>query len=105
MPILDDVAREHREFENVTIAKIDLTHNDLPIRDVIVHHYPTGYLFPAGTNNNIVHGNYWKDPINFASYKGESTPHDRSKPHSHWSKEVIAHFIIHEVMPDSVLNK
>ena len=101
LPILDDVAKEHADFENVTIAKIDLTSNDLPVRDVIVHHYPTGYLFPAGSGTG--HHPLWRKPVNFASYDGESTPHDRSKPHSHWSKEVIAHFVVHEVMPENVL--
>lgn len=103
LPILDDVAKEHHEFENVTIAKIDLTSNDLPVRDIVVQHYPTGYLFPAGLGDVNGHHPEWKNAINFASFKGESTPHDRSKPHSHWSKEVIAHFIEHEVMPDHVL--
>ena len=104
LPILDDVAREHQEFENVTIAKMDLTHNDLPVRDIICHHYPTGYLFPAGPNKEPrSHHPTWRNAINFASFKGESTPHERSKPHSHWSKEVIAHFIIHEVIDQNLI--
>ena len=104
LPILDDVAREHHELENVTIAKIDLIHNDLPVRDIVCHFYPTAYLFPAGKNSDPnSHHPEWRDAINFAQYKGESTPHDRSKSHSHWSIEVIAHFIEHEVMPNSVL--
>ena len=100
LPILDDVARNHLELENVTIAKIDLTSNDMPIRDVIVQHYPTAYLFPIGSGDRTGHHPKYRTPINFANYKGENTPHDRAKVHSHWSTEVIAHFIEHEVMPE-----
>jgi thiol-disulfide isomerase/thioredoxin len=100
LPILDNVAKEHLELQNVTIAKIDLTKNDMPVRDVVVQHYPTAYLFPAGAGDPKGHHPAWRAPINFANYKGENTPHDRSKAHSHWSTEVIAHFIEHEVMPN-----
>ena len=106
LPILEEVATQHKDLQNVTIAKIDLIHNDLPVRDVIVHHYPTAYLFPAGKNDIATTdqlGNRrmtaYKKPINFANYKGENTPHDINKPHSHWSSYTIAHFIKHEVVP------
>ena len=54
VPILDRVALRIKDLKNVTIAKMDLTKNDLPIRDIIVHHYPTAYLFPAGDGGDTV---------------------------------------------------
>ena len=107
LPILEEAATQFKDVENVTIAKIDLIHNDLPIRDVVVHHYPTGYLFPAGKNVETSvatnpNGNRrltsFRTPINFANYKGENTKHDVDKPHGHWSAYTIAHFIKHEVV-------
>ena len=100
IPILEDVATQHKEMENVTIARIDLTANDLPIRDLIVHHYPTAYLFPAGTGDAASHHPAYRAPLNFANYHGENTKHDVSKPHSHWSVFTITHFVEHEVMPE-----
>jgi hypothetical protein len=100
IPILEDVATQHKEMENVTIARIDLTANDLPIRDLIVHHYPTAYLFPAGPGDPASHHPTYRKPLNFANYHGENTKHDVSKPHSHWSVFTITHFVEHEVMPD-----
>jgi hypothetical protein len=97
LPVLEDVATHHKDLENVTIAKMDLIHNDLPIRDVVCHHYPTAYLFPAGTDGNKRHPEY-RAPINFANYKGENTPHPINQPHAHWSVEEIAHFIEHEIV-------
>ena len=84
----------------MTIARIDLTANDLPIRDLIVHHYPTAYLFPAGTGDAASHHPAYRAPLNFANYHGENTKHDVSKPHSHWSVFTITHFVEHEVMPE-----
>ena len=54
LPILDRVALRIKALKNVTIAKMDLTKNDLPIRDIVVHHYPTAYLFPAGDGGDTV---------------------------------------------------
>ena len=78
---------------------MDLIHNDLPIRDVVVRHYPTAYLFPAGKEpaTGSRHPEY-RTPLNFANYKGENTPHERNHAHGHWSVEEIAHFIEHEVV-------
>jgi hypothetical protein len=99
LPVLEDVGTHHRNLENVTIAKMDLIHNDLPIRDVVVRHYPTAYLFPAGKEpaTGSRHPEY-RTPLNFANYKGENTPHERNHAHGHWSVEEIAHFIEHEVV-------
>lgn len=100
IPIMEEVAVKHKEMENVTIARIDLTSNDLPIRDIIVHHYPTAYLFPAGAGDPSSHHPEYSKPLNFANYHGENTKHDVSKPHAHWSVHTITHFIEHEVMPE-----
>ena len=111
MPILDRVALRVKDLKNVTIAKMDLTKNDLPIRDIIVHHYPTAYLFPAGDGGDtvsITKGSNlfpvtFKKAINFANYDGENTKHDVTKPHAHWSVDNIVHFIVHETVLKATL--
>ena len=101
MPVLKEVSKAahqelHEEDAPVVVGRMDLTSNDLPIRDCPVFHYPTAYLFPR-----LKEGETKKVPINFANFNGEHMEHDKDRPHSHFTKKLMLHFIENEAMPPS----
>jgi len=88
MPLFEQVAKEMEKDTNVRVVRFDKTANDLPIRDVIVTHYPTAYMFPA-----CQHGASGCQLLDFADFNGSKTPHNKDVPHSHFTKEGMANFI------------
>jgi len=87
-PIFEQVADAVKDEPGIVIARIDKTANDLPIRGILVTHYPMTYLFPAGKHTD-------KDyhPLDFSDYNGSKTPHNRDVPHSHFEKDGIVKFV------------
>eukprot|EP00062_Callorhinchus_milii_P009148 gi/632952737/ref/XP_007892015.1/ PREDICTED: protein disulfide-isomerase-like protein of the testis [Callorhinchus milii] len=52
-PIWDQVGEKYQESENIEIAKIDITAND--VDSVLIEGYPSFKYFPAGSDGKIVH--------------------------------------------------
>jgi thiol-disulfide isomerase/thioredoxin len=87
-PIFEQVAAGVADSPGIVIARIDKTANDLPIRNILVTHYPMTYLFPAGKHTDPDY-----HPLDFGDYNGSKTPHNRDVPHSHFEKEGIINFV------------
>jgi len=88
MPLFEQVADAVKDSPTIVIARMDKTANDFPVRGIMVTHYPTAILFPAG---DFSHPDY--HPLDYSDYNGSKTPHNRDVPHSHFEKETMVKFL------------
>jgi len=87
-PVFELVAEAFKDDNRVVIARMDKTINDFPVRGIMVTHYPTAILFPAGI---------WGSPdyhlLDYSDYNGSKTPHNTNIPHSHYEKDTMVKFV------------
>eukprot|EP00457_Paulinella_chromatophora_P003627 gb/GEZN01003635.1/.p1 GENE.gb/GEZN01003635.1/~~gb/GEZN01003635.1/.p1 ORF type:complete len:621 (+),score=128.77 gb/GEZN01003635.1/:26-1864(+) len=86
MQLFEQAAKQLEEDENVIVARIDRTKNDLPVRGIPVFYYPSVYLLRAGKDKIA-------RKLDFSDYNGSKELHDKTKPHSHFSLELITKFV------------
>mmetsp|Transcript_26870 Transcript_26870/g.54086 ORF Transcript_26870/g.54086 Transcript_26870/m.54086 type:complete len:88 (+) Transcript_26870:526-789(+) len=66
---------------------MDLTQNDIPIRGISVHHYPSVWLWPRGQKGA---------PLDFSLYNHEREDAGTTEgPHSHYELGMLVDFITH----------
>eukprot|EP00808_Paulinella_micropora_P009306 g8793.t1 len=86
MPLFEQTAVALKDDEGVRVARLDRTKNDLPVRGISVYFYPTVYLFRAGEDKV-------KRKLDFSDFNGSKEMHDKTKPHSHFSLELLTKFV------------
>jgi thiol-disulfide isomerase/thioredoxin len=87
-PLLEQVAADLKDDTQSFVARIDKTVNDLPVRGIIITHYPTVLLFPA-----CEYGKPDCQVLDFSDFNGSKDPHDRNAPHSHFTKDIMLNFV------------
>jgi len=78
---------EDDDGNDIIVAKMDLTQNDIPIRGISVHHYPSVWLWPRGQKGA---------PLDFSLYNHEREDAGTTEgPHSHYELGMLVDFITH----------
>ncbi|XP_016375362.1 protein disulfide-isomerase-like [Sinocyclocheilus rhinocerous] len=78
-PIWDELGEKYKDHENIIIAKMDATEND--VEDVTIQGFPTIKYFPAGAEKKIVDYNGNRDLETFSKFldNGGVIPEEESK--------------------------
>ena len=68
------------------IARLEKPVNDVPIRGLLITHFPTVFLFKASSGKIV-------EALPYTGYSGEDKPHDKSHRHSHYDIEQLEGFL------------
>lgn len=68
VPVWDALGEEMRPKEGVVIAQIDMTKNSITVPGVVVHGYPTIYLFKKGNKGAPVEYRGARDVASFKAF-------------------------------------
>uniref|UniRef100_A0A8C3HY53 Protein disulfide isomerase like, testis expressed n=1 Tax=Chrysemys picta bellii TaxID=8478 RepID=A0A8C3HY53_CHRPI len=88
LPIWDELGKKYEHHENIVIAKIDFTANDIQL--VMLDRYPFFRFFPVGSNNQVVvyDGEYTLEAFaEFLEKQSKPKAEATKKPPSGESKE------------------
>eukprot|EP00475_Leptophrys_vorax_P037569 TRINITY_DN648_c0_g1_i9.p1 TRINITY_DN648_c0_g1~~TRINITY_DN648_c0_g1_i9.p1 ORF type:complete len:332 (-),score=98.76 TRINITY_DN648_c0_g1_i9:344-1339(-) len=76
-PSSQELAKELEGDEDILIARMDGTVNDLPIRGIPLTHYPSAFLFPRG---EVYKDDNQLNYINWDDYNGSKSPRNANVP-------------------------
>ena len=81
MPLWDKLAEMYRDYDDVTIAKMDATKNEA--KGIHIKSYPTIYFYKSGDKPRHEEFDEKKDLASFIRFIGERTKLDPTKPPIH----------------------